>query len=419
VDSVQVVYFRNTPFARVAGWYSGPDADGTERNGKIDRVTNALMPWAGSEDQIINDTLVYYHPKLGYWDMGWMANNGKLDMGDGLPDFTGPPPPPIPALLHCMANTYNSAAHAGGQVRGGCYVGGLGYELSEEAVILRWSTTSSEADDYRDPFSRVQDFEGYRVHASNYNQDQDFELLLELDRIDFAYYSSNDSLMTIPLETTRPDTLPQTVVINGVTGTLKPVGNNTGFGDIILNDSTYEFRIKAHKLAPRFYSVTAFDFGDPRSGLGPLSTRPTANAVLLAPAGTPKEPVRVVPNPYRAYEDYTRRYLDPGNGKGISWENMNDGTRDFYAQQDRRIEFINLPDRCLIRIYTVAGDLVQIIPHNMPGDRSQWASISSERWDLNSRNRQQVTSGIYLFSVEDHSDGGGLSIEAGKFVIIR
>ena len=419
VDSVQVVYFRNTPFARVAGWYSGPDADGTERNGKIDRVTNALMPWAGSEDQIINDTLVYYHPKLGYWDMGWMANNGKLDMGDGLPDFTGPPPPPIPALLHCMANTYNSAAHAGGQVRGGCYVGGLGYELSEEAVILRWSTTSSEADDYRDPFSRVQDFEGYRVHASNYNQDQDFELLLELDRIDFAYYSSNDSLMTIPLETTRPDTLPQTVVINGVTGTLKPVGNNTGFGDIILNDSTYEFRIKAHKLAPRFYSVTAFDFGDPRSGLGPLSTRPTANAVLLAPAGTPKEPVRVVPNPYRAYEDYTRRYLDPGNGKGISWENMNDGTREFYAQQDRRIEFINLPDKCLIRIFTVAGDLVQILPHNMPGDRSQWASASSERWDLNSRNRQQVTSGIYLFSVEDHTEGSGLKIETGKFVIIR
>jgi hypothetical protein len=417
VDSVRVVYFRGTPFEKFVGWYKGPDADGTERNGKIDRVSNPYMPWARSEDQIINDTLVYYHPKLGYWDMGWMAHNGKLDMGDGLPDFTGPPPPPIPALLHCIPNTYNSAAHAGGQVRGGCYVGGLGYELLDDEVILRWSKSSSEAEDYRDPFSRVQDFEGYRVHASNYNQDQDYELLLEVDKIDYAYYNENDSLMTIPLETTHPDTMPPSIVINGVAGTLKPVGNNTGFGSIFFNDSTYEYHIKAHKLAPRYYSVTAFDFGDPHSGLGPLSTRPTANAVLLAPAGTPKEPVRVVPNPYRAYEDYTKRYGDPA--KGLSWENMNDGTREFYAQQDRRIEFINLPDRCLIRIFTVAGDLVQIIPHNMPGDRSQWASISSERWDLNSRNRQQVTSGIYLFSVEDHTEGSGNKLETGKFVIIR
>jgi hypothetical protein len=425
VDTVRAVYFRGTSFEVFAGLYTGPDADGTERNGRIDRVNNPNLPWARSEDQIMNDTLVYYHPKLGYWDMGWMANNGKLDMGDGLPDFTGPPPPPIPALLHCMPNTYNSAAHAGGQVRGGCYIGGLGYELLDDEVILRWSKKASEDTTYRDPFSRVQDFEGYRVHVSNYNQDQDFNLLLELDSIDFAYYSPNDSLMTIPVDSVGYNSLialgRRDTVINGVVGTLKAVGNNTGFDSIRvadpMNDSTYEFRVKAHKLAPRYYSVTAFDFGDPRSGLGPLSTRPTANSVLLAPAGAAKEPVRVVPNPYRAYADYTRQYGDPE--KGISWENMNDGTREFYAQQDRRIEFINLPEKCLIRIFTVAGDVVQIIPHNMPGDRSQWASIASERWDLNSRNRQQVTSGIYLFSVEDHSEGGGLSIETGKFVIIR
>jgi hypothetical protein len=169
----------------------------------------------------------------------------------------------------------------------------------------------------------------------------------------------------------------------------------------------------AHTLAPLYYSVSAFDFGDPKAGLGPLATRPSANAVFLAPSGNSKEPVRAVPNPYRAYEDYTEARM------GVSWENQNDGTRDFFSQVDRRMEFINLPDKCLIRIFTTAGDLVQIVPHNVPGDRSQQPSATSELWDLNSRNRQQVVSGIYLFSVEDLSDGNAHQIETGKFVIIR
>jgi len=346
-------------------------------------------------------------------------------MGDGLPDFKGPPPPKIPGLLHCVPNTYNAAAHSGGQIRSGCVTGGLGYELRDDEVILRWSKKPSETTP--DDFSRVIDFEGYRIHVGNFDQDQYFDLLLELDKIDYAFFSietdSKDSMMTFPMEQAEYDSLLEArngrtdTTIGNIRGILKAVGNNTGFGSITMDDSTYEYHIKAHKLAPRYYAVTAFDFGDPRSGLASLSTRPTSNAVLLAPAGSAKEPVRAVPNPYRAYEDYTRRYGDAE--KGISWENMNDGTREFYSQQDRRIEFINLPEKCLIRIYTVAGDLVQIVPHNVIGDKSQWASPTSERWDLNSRNKQQVTSGIYLFSVEDLTEGNGHQIETGKFVIIR
>jgi len=124
--------------------------------------------------------------------------------------------------------------------------------------------------------------------------------------------------------------------------------------------------------------------------------------------------VRAVPNPYRAYLDYTR----PHSG-GLSWENQNDGTVDFYPQVDRRIEFVNLPLQCLIRIFTVSGDLVAIVPHNVDGDRSRWVSEYSEKWDLNSRNRQQVVSGLYLFSVEDKTPENGGQIETGKFVIIR
>jgi hypothetical protein len=138
--------------------------------------------------------------------------------------------------------------------------------------------------------------------------------------------------------------------------------------------------------------------------------------------------VTVVPNPYRADQDYSdaNSFEFKNSATGLSWENFDDGTRDWYPQQDRRITFMNLPLYCLIRIYTVSGDLVQILPHNggpdpvVGGDRNiGWTSKYSEDWDLNSRNFQQVSSGLYIFSVEDKTPGGGKKISTGKFVIIK
>jgi len=84
------------------------------------------------------------------------------------------------------------------------------------------------------------------------------------------------------------------------------------------------------------------------------------------------------------------------------------------------LEFINLPRQCIIRIFTLAGDLVDIVPHNVSVDGNiGWASEYSESWDLNNRNRQQVVAGIYLFSVEDKTPQNDGNIQVGKFVIIR
>ncbi|MBK8129723.1 MAG: hypothetical protein IPK53_12765 [bacterium] len=431
LDSIPVTYFHgaNTLGSLTAeifvGWYKGPDEG--ERNGRRDTVDNNAILQTRSpfpvvtEDDIVPPDLVYafnaFHPlELGPWDMGWMSGNGIVDFGDGIPDFTGPPPPPIPALLDCVPGTSNAGQHSGGIVRhapdGDCYKGGLGYMLNENEVVIRWSKSSSESETYRDPFSREQDFEGYRIHVATVNQEQDFELVAQFDRIDFAYFADGtDSMMTIPVDQAGRDTLPPDTTILNVHGRLKAVGPNTGFADVMSDyEGVYEFRVPAQKLAPRYYAITAFDYGDPKSGLTPLTTRATANAVLLAPAGSAKREVTVVPNPYRAYQDYTSDY------RGQSWENQNDGTTNFYPQVDRRIEFMNLPERALIRIFTTAGDLVQVIPHNEDGDRSSWASLNSEKWDLNSRNNQQVVAGLYLFSVEDLEDH---SISTGKFVIIR
>ncbi len=60
---------------------------------------------------------------------------------------------------------------------------------------------------------------------------------------------------------------------------------------------------------------------------------------------------------------------------------------------ERVIKFVNLPERAIIRIYTVSGILVTVLEHNNP--------ISSEvTWDLRSRNGRLVASGVYFWHVE-------------------
>jgi hypothetical protein len=100
--------------------------------------------------------------------------------------------------------------------------------------------------------------------------------------------------------------------------------------------------------------------------------------------------VRVVPNPFRAHAPWDRPPV-PG---------------DVFA---RHLDFMGLPRaRSTIRIYTLAGDLVQTLVHDgTHGDGEQ-------RWDLISRNGQDIASGIYLFTVES-----GGSNQVGRFVVMR
>ncbi len=100
--------------------------------------------------------------------------------------------------------------------------------------------------------------------------------------------------------------------------------------------------------------------------------------------------VRVVPNPYRGRADWdlTPSDTDPTGTK---------------------IAFRNLPDEdTTIRIYTLSGDLVQEARHDGASGNGTYF------WNMITRNGQNVTSGIYLYSV-DSSEG----ICRGRFVIIR
>jgi hypothetical protein len=151
-----------------------------------------------------------------------------------------------------------------------------------------------------------------------------------------------------------------------------------------------------------FYSVTAYDhllvnnvptrpnsYGDPSSNF--IYINPLSNAQEAA--GFDENEVYVVPNPA------TTESMDP-------WRlepNQDDAT-------GIKVEFRNLPScQSTVRIYTVSGDLVEVLYHD--------GSSGSLAWDLVSRNGQDITSGIYLFSVEPDDDSFPRTI--GKFIVIR
>lgn len=155
---------------------------------------------------------------------------------------------------------------------------------------------------------------------------------------------------------------------------------------------------------PYFYSVIAYDHvldGDTPVRPG-IFTTPASNFVYAVPLSRAQssetyddKEVYVVPNPATA-ENMDPWRMDPNNAdpSGI------------------KIEFRNLP-MCYntVRISTISGDLVEVLYHDGRGGNGTLP------WNLISRNGQDVTSGVYLFSVEPQD--GKFSRTVGKFVVIR
>jgi len=101
--------------------------------------------------------------------------------------------------------------------------------------------------------------------------------------------------------------------------------------------------------------------------------------------------IAVVPNPYVAAASWepTRLYA---SGRG-----------------ERMIQFIHLPAKATIRIYTIAGHLVKEITHDSPIENG------AEKWDLTSKDGLDVAAGVYLYQV----DALGVGKKLGRFAIIK
>ncbi len=187
--------------------------------------------------------------------------------------------------------------------------------------------------------------------------------------------------------------------------------------------------LKNERLARRYYhsaimyprkgvecyvAITAYDRGMPEKKLNFLETGrdADANMKIFFPGTLARETmdnIYVVPNPYIGRSTF-------------------DGRRDNDEKGDksRRLWFINLPQQCQIRVYTLAGDLVQEMDHDgayqadiitvSKAATQGLAASGMHAWDLLSKHNQIIAPGVYLYSIQNKADN---QIKVGKFVIIK
>ena len=148
------------------------------------------------------------------------------------------------------------------------------------------------------------------------------------------------------------------------------------------NDNMYEYvdTDQNFKLGEtRFYSVVSVDEFGNMSGRTNI-TRHKKNVGSVQKM----QDVFVVPNPFK---------IESGFGGEQGYEDA--------------IGFYGLPEKCTIRIFSYAGQLVQMIEHNDPVYTTEWFQVT--------RNSQEIASGVYLYVITT-PDGDKKS---GKFIIIK
>jgi hypothetical protein len=357
--------------------------------------------------------------------------------GDGVPDYSAVSPPiPPQVFINTGVTGFNSGF-----------------------LVVTWNGFKTEMTP--DRFTGELDFEGYRVYLSPSPHNADFIILSSYDKEDYTRYTyfpdqdiwlvvdqpySVDSLRQIygpefhpldyqsdnPLFINNPDgsisayyftnqdwnysCLADTNQIHKVypeqpyPSTLDLDSARIYFPEELTDDGDlkyfeYKYTINNLMASRKYYvSVTAFDYGSPGKGIDAIETKPVTNMVaayaqneasLVEDRGLN---VVVYPNPYRSDGRYRELGLE-GRGQ-----------EDMIDDRVRAVHFTNLPHKCVIRIFSIDGDLVRKIDHNYP---ERHPEAMHDIWDVITRNTQRPVSGIYYWVVE--SDYGS---QMGKLVLI-
>ncbi|MCY4159938.1 MAG: hypothetical protein OXF48_10035 [Bacteroidetes bacterium] len=101
--------------------------------------------------------------------------------------------------------------------------------------------------------------------------------------------------------------------------------------------------------------------------------------------------IYVVPNPYVATSVFEPRNPIARSQRG-----------------ERRLYFANVPKQCTIRIYTLAGELVETLYHDSSLDNGKVF------WDMRTKDNMNLAYGLYIFHV-DSPEGSFI----GKFAVIK
>jgi hypothetical protein len=269
------------------------------------------------------------------------------DRGDGVPDFTGPPPPPSPPLKVIPGDRTITLDWSAADPNS------PGYDPNDQNLPLNFRDPFV-LDDPNTPEDESIDFEGFRVLRSETGILGTFEVLADFDIANNKF------------------------------------GRNTGL----------QFRFVDHVPNGQefYYAVVSYDRGVPSLGLESLASSPLINLTkaMASPQPTPglkDKRVWVEPNPYI-------------ERSGFENPAITDAVR---IEHFRVLDFVNLPPKATVRIFTADGDLVQTLKHDDPNS-------SRLRWDMLTRTTRAISSGIYIFSVVDEETG---EMQVGKFVVIK
>jgi hypothetical protein len=268
-------------------------------------------------------------------------------------------------------------------------------DVGNQTVAVYWDKSSSELS--IDPITRQTDFEGYRIYRSNAGSD---------------FTNPQDLLLTLTLagEFDTPG---------------DGIGYNTGFGAIALSEPrffpgdtvAYWYRFPPpgadvqHLNGWQYlYGVAAFDRGDTSAGISSLQSKTEIRRAIpgTLPTSNRSAAIGVYPNPY-----YVSAVWD-GSG-----------------ERNRKLYFTNLPQRCRITIFTLAGDIVAELDHDAAtasgsgiGWFQQFGNVGADlqfsggehAWDLITKFDQATATGLYLFAVKDSDTG---EVRRGKFLVIK
>ena len=174
----------------------------------------------------------------------------------------------------------------------------------------------------------------------------------------------------------------------------------------------HHLQTNLHNGFPMHVSVTATDH---TTGLNEENVWvPTGGGVGGEPANSPLAttpgPLAQTPEQRAANGNNIYVYPNPATRESLAEFLMQPASFD--DPTGVRVMFNNLPEaHNTIRIFTVAGDLIQTIEHD------GYNQVGQVSWNLVSRNGQEIVSGIYLYSVQ--SDRAGFDDFRGRFVVIR
>jgi len=240
----------------------------------------------------------------------------------------------------------------------------------------------------------------------------DYEITFSSTPVDSAkFLGSNNRLMSAPVNFTVKDittSVPQRVwayvyeavpprnqrwdpgeeIVLFKTGVNGTETDTVGWGVVLQPPVDTTAGVKAPSDGDKFYLRTfrPYRSNDQLSFTvkGGMYSQPNGQSAL--------DNIYVVPNPYVGFNELEPTNALPGKTRG-----------------ERRIYFENLPLRCTIRIYTLAGELVKKIDHEGTTERAQ------EFWNLLNEDGFSVSYGVYFA----HIDAPGIGEKIVKFALIK